>query len=272
MTIKEFARLCNCNPQTLRYYDKLDLLKPHEVDNWTGYRYYSEQQAIEFVKIKNLQEADFSIKEIKELLSKEDDEVYRAFNRKIEEQAAKLEKIKQIQTTYLSEKQKMEAKIREIKETVMASALEYDPKEEFGISEESFKKLIGMTNDLFEASMKQIDTFDVDFSEVEMSDSDEIVEEAAYQNPLESGKYLIACEKHGWDKTKEVLDDLPKLDTAEYLFYFEVEKGKASNMAFCMVVMGCVLEQNEGMALHLNCNCTESKDGLNHFWLLKRKL
>ena len=28
MTIKEFSRLCGCNPQTLRYYDHVDLLKP----------------------------------------------------------------------------------------------------------------------------------------------------------------------------------------------------------------------------------------------------
>lgn len=32
MTIKEFARLCGCNPQTLRYYDHVDLLKPVKVD------------------------------------------------------------------------------------------------------------------------------------------------------------------------------------------------------------------------------------------------
>ena len=49
MTIKEFAKLCNCNPQTLRYYDKEDLLKPKMVDSWTGYRHYSEEQAIDFI-------------------------------------------------------------------------------------------------------------------------------------------------------------------------------------------------------------------------------
>lgn len=38
MTIKEFSRLCGCNPQTLRYYDHVDLLKPVKVDSWTGYR------------------------------------------------------------------------------------------------------------------------------------------------------------------------------------------------------------------------------------------
>ena len=55
MTIKEFSRLCGCNPQTLRYYDHVDLLKPVKVDSWTGYRYYDEDQALQFVKIKNLQ-------------------------------------------------------------------------------------------------------------------------------------------------------------------------------------------------------------------------
>ena len=64
MTIKEFARLCNCNPQTLRYYDRMDLLKPVKVDPYSGYRYYNEEQAIQYVKIKNLQLAGFSIDEI----------------------------------------------------------------------------------------------------------------------------------------------------------------------------------------------------------------
>ena len=119
MTIKEFAKLCNCNPQTLRYYDKEDLLKPKTVDVWTGYRHYSEEQALDFVKIKNLQEADFSIKEIKELLTKSDEEIYLAFDRKIEEQVEKLERIRRTQATYLSEKQNMETKIKEIKEKVI---------------------------------------------------------------------------------------------------------------------------------------------------------
>ena len=61
MTIKEFARLCGCNPQTLRYYDHVNLLKPVKVDQWSGYRFYEEEQALAFVKIKNLQKAGFTI-------------------------------------------------------------------------------------------------------------------------------------------------------------------------------------------------------------------
>ncbi len=224
MTIKEFAKLCNCNPQTLRYYDKEDLLKPKTVDVWTGYRNYSEEQALDFVKIKNLQEADFSIKEIKELLTKSDEEIYLAFDRKIEEQVEKLERIRRTQATYLSEKQNMETKIKEIKEKVMAAAKEYDPQEE-----------------------------------------------QEYLNPLENDTYKVIYEKHGWEKTKEIFEGLSKLESGGYMLYFEMRKSKIGNMAFLNVIMGCVLDQNEGASLKLNCNVTESNDDLNHFWLLKEK-
>ena len=46
MTIKDFSKLCGCNPQTLRYYDREGLLKPVKVDEWSGYRYYDEEQAV----------------------------------------------------------------------------------------------------------------------------------------------------------------------------------------------------------------------------------
>lgn len=47
MTIKEFANLCNCNSQTLRYYDRINLLKPVKVDDMNGYRYYEKEQAFD---------------------------------------------------------------------------------------------------------------------------------------------------------------------------------------------------------------------------------
>lgn len=43
MTIKEFAKLCGCNPQTLRYYDRVGLLKPVRVDRYSDYRFYDEE-------------------------------------------------------------------------------------------------------------------------------------------------------------------------------------------------------------------------------------
>ena len=102
MTIQAFAKLCGCNPQTLRYYDKVGLLKPGRVDRFTGYRYYDEEQALTFVKIKNLQLGGFTIEEIKPLLDGSDEDVYRAFEAKIDAQQARLEAMKEIQRSYRS--------------------------------------------------------------------------------------------------------------------------------------------------------------------------
>lgn len=43
-TISEFARLRNININSLRYYEKIGILKPVRVDAQTGYRYYSPDQ------------------------------------------------------------------------------------------------------------------------------------------------------------------------------------------------------------------------------------
>ena len=111
ITIQGFAKLCGCNTQTLRYYDRIGLLTPAKVDGWTGYRYYEEEQAMQFVKIKNLQQADFSIEEIRPLLDEDGERLQEAFARKIAEQAQKLERIRIIQESYLKEKMEMQKTI-----------------------------------------------------------------------------------------------------------------------------------------------------------------
>lgn len=88
----------------------IGLLAPARVDEWTGYRYYEEEQAMLFVRIKNLQQADFSIEEIKSLLGRNDDYVLAAFERKVEEQEQKLAKIRKIQKSYLEETMEMRNK------------------------------------------------------------------------------------------------------------------------------------------------------------------
>lgn len=114
MTILEFARLCGTSTQTLRYYDRIDLLKPRRVDSWTGYRYYEKEQAADFVKIKNLQLADFSIAEIKALLPASSEEITRAFDAKIAAEQEKLAKILKIQESYRKEAMNIEDEIRAI--------------------------------------------------------------------------------------------------------------------------------------------------------------
>ena len=51
--IGEFAKLIGKDPQTLREWDKKDVLKPHHVTP-TGYRYYSQEQLNHFLGIKGI--------------------------------------------------------------------------------------------------------------------------------------------------------------------------------------------------------------------------
>lgn len=50
-TISEFAKLRNININSLRYYEKLGLLKPAYIDENNGYRYYSVEQVFLLNKI-----------------------------------------------------------------------------------------------------------------------------------------------------------------------------------------------------------------------------
>lgn len=53
-SIGEFSKLIGKNSQTLREWDKKDILKPHHVAP-TGYRYYSQEQLNHFLGIKGIE-------------------------------------------------------------------------------------------------------------------------------------------------------------------------------------------------------------------------
>ena len=64
--IGEFSALTGLSIRTLRYYDEIDLFKPEEVDLFTNYRYYKEEQLDDIRLINELKEIGFSLDEIKE--------------------------------------------------------------------------------------------------------------------------------------------------------------------------------------------------------------
>ena len=116
--MKTVIFICGCNPQTLRYYDHVNLLKPVKVDKWSGYRFYEEEQALAFVKIKNLQKAGFTIDEIKGLLDKDNLVIYQAFEEKIAEEEKRLQEIKTIQRSYQTEMNNIRKKINEARKRI----------------------------------------------------------------------------------------------------------------------------------------------------------
>lgn len=71
--IGEFSRLCFVTVKTLRHYEKMGLLKPMEVDSWTGYRYYGVEQMEELHHILELKRIGLSLEEIRDLIEEGSD-------------------------------------------------------------------------------------------------------------------------------------------------------------------------------------------------------
>jgi DNA-binding transcriptional MerR regulator len=71
--IGDFSRLAKISVRMLRYYDELGLLKPAEVDRFTGYRFYTTSQIFQLNKIIRLKDMGFNISEIAAVLNELDD-------------------------------------------------------------------------------------------------------------------------------------------------------------------------------------------------------
>lgn len=56
--------MCQVTVKTLRHYAEIGILRPHEVDEWTRYRYYDVSQLTDMVEILRLKRLGFSLEEI----------------------------------------------------------------------------------------------------------------------------------------------------------------------------------------------------------------
>ncbi len=70
--IGDFSKLGQVSTRMLRHYDKLGLLVPNHVDQWTGYRFYTIEQLAQLHRIIALKELGLSLGQISDLL-KEDE-------------------------------------------------------------------------------------------------------------------------------------------------------------------------------------------------------
>jgi effector-binding domain-containing protein len=68
LKIGDFSRLSRVSVKALRYYDEIGLLKPVEVDRFTGYRYYSAEQLPRLNRIVALKDLGLSLVEVSQML------------------------------------------------------------------------------------------------------------------------------------------------------------------------------------------------------------
>lgn len=116
--IGEFAKVTGISIYMLRHYDKIGLLKPEEVDEESGYRYYSDKQIVFANTIQILKSLGFSLKEIMEVPdAHEDSQRISAFlEKKIKEKEAERLAIEE-------QLSKMKTALYEMKEQKEASSL-----------------------------------------------------------------------------------------------------------------------------------------------------
>lgn len=73
LKIGEFSKLSRVSVRMLRYYDEIGLLKPAEIDRFTDYRYYREDQLPTVNRITALRDMGFSLANIVPVLAAYDD-------------------------------------------------------------------------------------------------------------------------------------------------------------------------------------------------------
>ena len=71
--IGDFSKLGQVSTRMLRHYDKLGLLVPNQVDQWTGYRYYTIDQLPRLHRLMALKELGFTLEQIGDLLEQDDE-------------------------------------------------------------------------------------------------------------------------------------------------------------------------------------------------------
>ena len=71
-SVGEAAKAVHTTSETLRHYDRIGLVKPGKKDEWTGYRYYTEQDIVRLNTVRALQLMDLPLREIKKVLEYDD--------------------------------------------------------------------------------------------------------------------------------------------------------------------------------------------------------
>ena len=72
LSVGEAAKAVHTTSETLRHYDRIGLVKPSKKDEWTNYRYYTEQDIVRLNTVRALQLMDLPLQEIKKVLEYDD--------------------------------------------------------------------------------------------------------------------------------------------------------------------------------------------------------
>ena len=119
-------------------------------------------------------------------------------------------------------------------------------------------------NTQYEQALSDHNYADFRFAELDSNST-----ESKVISPVQEGKNSIVFNENGWKHTADILKRIPEL-VGDYILYFELDDEKWSYNEFCMVVLRVIQDRNSGINLNIEVARNRSKDGINHFWLLKK--
>lgn len=115
-SVGEAARAAHTTSETLRHYDRIGLVKPSKKDEWTNYRYYTEQDIVRLNTVRALQLMDLPLQEIKKVLEYDELEKIVDFLAQAEKKAdEKIASLQYSKTKIQSAKANYERKLQERK-------------------------------------------------------------------------------------------------------------------------------------------------------------
>lgn len=119
--IGDFSKIVGIPVRTLRFYAQYGVLEPSQIDNFTGYRYYSDENVIECELIKLLKSLDFILEEIATYKNHLNNEILEKKKKEIEERIYLLSlKYKRLE---ILQQQSALKKINELQETTEEKVL-----------------------------------------------------------------------------------------------------------------------------------------------------
>ena len=239
--IKEFASLCQCSTQTLRYYDQINILSPAYVDDENNYRYYEKNQLFDYIKIKNLQLADFSIDEIKQLLTSSDEAIYYAFDQKIDRINDKLVSILKIKETYHIENSTMERVFQIIKENFEEAFQPELVKQEYNLNETELNEYVAEWESMIINALGS-DDYGKGFTQSGLTE-EQILQAVNQFKALNSkpgtkinvADYTVLEAFHGWTYLHEIMADLCRVKDGDKIIYcLDVAPEKLALSLLCL--------------------------------------
>lgn len=135
--IGEFSKITSLTVKTLRYYDEVGLLKPAQVDEMSGYRYYNQDNYDKARIIHLLRRFDFSIQELLEALPRIEstDDIAAYLFDKSQQVNDRVASLKKLQKQMMVEVDKL----REVKEMTNQQAVKLKVLEPIEVVSKRFK-------------------------------------------------------------------------------------------------------------------------------------